>query len=255
MIATVALTVVTTIAAAAAPPPVRPGTIQADPAKLAVTTFFNGAELRITGTGPASMQLAVLLTGPAGTVELKKKGKVWGLLWMNVGEISFEDVPSTYLLATAGEVCELAPFEVRQRNRIGLDVLGGRSGANADDEAPRLFGELVKLKQHERLFGSFENALETRPEGDGEVVFSTVLAVPACVPEGSYRLALWGFRDAHGEVLAATEVTVEEVGITHDIAALARDHGTLYGILALLLALVVGIVTGLVFGLAGKGGH
>lgn len=249
---TLALLTITTTAVPAA---TVTATIAASPAQIAVTTFFDGTEVEVSGTAPNGPRLAVLLAGASGTVDLKKKGKVWGVLWMNVGEVSFEHVPEAYLLATAGPVCDLAPFEVRRDAGIGLDVLVFGAGAAGDGESLRLFGELVGLKEHERLFGSFEGALEIRPGAPGEVAYSATLPVPARIPQGSYRLELWGFDDGSAAVLAATGIQVATTGVTHDVASLAHHHGLLYGVLSLVLALGVGLVTGLVFGLAGKGGH
>ena len=225
--------------------------VHVTPDTVTVSTFFHGADLTVTGVAPANLKLAVLMIGGQRTVELDRKGKVWGLLWMNVGTATLDDVPGVYLLATAGPVCELAPYPVRQRLGVGLDVLG----KGGDDDRAEVFSDLVTLKRRERLYGTFEGALEVSEGGDGWAEFSTVFALPARISRGDYRVALWGFDEGGGRVLAEVPVTVRSVGLTRSIAALARDHGLAYGFLALFIAVVVGLTTGVVFGLAGKGGH
>jgi hypothetical protein len=235
--------------------PIGTATIRVTPNPLPVTTFFNGAELQIVGEAPDGMALAVLLTSVDGDVELEKKGKVWGVLWMKIGEADIRNVPGAYLLASSVSLTELAPVAVRQANGIGLDVLAASRGITGDGEEPEVWEELVKLKKHERLYGTFESCVTIQAGQPGRVDYTTVLPVPARFSEGSYRVALWGFHDARAQLLAATELTVHTVGVIHDIAALARNHGLLYGVGALIIALVVGLATGVVVGLAGKGGH
>ncbi len=225
--------------------------VHATPDVVTVSTFFHGEDLTVTGVAPAGPKLAILLTGERETVELDRKGRVWGFLWMNVGTATLEGVPDAYLLATAGPVCELAPFAVRQRLGMGLDVLG----TGGDDERAELFSDLVTLKKRQELYGTFEGALDVTEGGDGWAEFSTVLPLPARISRGTYRVELWGFEGDGGRALAEAPVTVRTVGLTRSIAVLARDHGLAYGFLALFIAVVVGLTTGLVFGLAAKGGH
>ncbi len=230
-------------------------TIRVSPETLEIRTFFDGATLEVAGVAPAGMHLAVLLHGPETAVDLVTKGKVWGFLWMNVGERRFETVPSVYLLAADGDICEMAPYDSRERLGLGLDVLGASTGAAIDDDSRRLFDEMVKLKQGESLYGSRRDAVMLEPVGPQEVAYTTSFDIPARMPEGSYEVSLWGGHDGVAAELAGAGFEVKEVGFTHDIAALAREHGLLYGLLALGIALVTGFATGLVFGLGGKGGH
>lgn len=246
--------------ARATPPPAPEvggaATLQVVPSTVAVHTFFNGATLRIEGVAPAADDLALVLSGPRGNVELKRKGKVWGVLWMNVGEVSFQDVPSVYMLASSRAVSDLATYDVRTRLGLGADALGAHCARTcAEQEGERLFAELVKLKQHEGLYGAAQEALLTTPGEGGRKRYSATFLLPARIPVGTYSVVLWGFRDGAGTVLAQGEVNVASVGVIHDIAALARSHGLLYGILAVIIALVTGLITGVVFGLGSKKGH
>jgi uncharacterized protein (TIGR02186 family) len=229
--------------------------IRVSPEPLEVTTFFSGAALTVTGHAPARMKLAVLVSGADTDITVKKKGKVWGVLWMNVGEAEIRSIPSVYLLSTSAQLAQLGSPAVRQAKGIGLDVLGASRGITGD--GADVLSELVKLKKHEHLYGSFESSVTTRPSQAEEVEYTTQLPVPACIPEGSYNVELWGFGTAEEKVqlLAAAELTVKTVGVTHSIAEFAHAHGLLYGIFALITALAVGLLTGLLFGLAGKGGH
>jgi uncharacterized protein (TIGR02186 family) len=244
---------------ATASPETAPGgaaSLEVTPATVGVHAFFNGATLRVEGFAPAADDLALVLSGPRGKVELKRKGKVWGVLWMNVGEVSFQDVPSVYMLAASRPLCDLAPSEVRARLGLGTDALAAHCAhACAEKEGERLFAELVKLKQHEGLYGAAQEALLTTPPDRGKKHYSANFSLPARIPVGTYSVVLWGFAGGAGTPLAEAEVRVASVGVIHDIAELARTHGLLYGVLAVVIALVTGLITGVVFGLGGKKGH
>jgi len=226
-----------------------------EPENLDIATFFDGTTLEISGEVPAGTDVAVLLRGSERAVDLSVKGKVWGLLWMNVGEIRFERVPSAYLLASAIMICDLAPYDVRKPLGLGLDALTASVVRDRDSESKHLFEELIKLKQREQLYGTFDDAVTIAPVDGGRLSYVAKIPVPARIPEDTYQVSLWGFRDGGAAKLAQTDFVVKEVGATHAIAELAAKHGTLYGALALIIALVVGLTTGMVFGLGGKGGH
>ena len=53
---------------------------------------------------------------------------------------------------------------------------------------------------------------------------------------------------------ARREIDAREVGMPAWISALAFNHGTLYGVLAVLVAIIAGLVTGIIFK-GEKGAH
>jgi len=232
------------------------GSIDVIPSTLEVSTFFSGATVRVEGTAPQSDGLAVVLSGSSETQELKRKGKVWGVLWMNVGEVSFDQVPSVYMVASSDPLCELAPYDVRTSLRLGEDVLAEASvSAEGDEDGARLFGELVKLKEQEGLYRTGEGTLEVVARNEEGWRYSGSFELPARVPEGTYTLVLWSFDDGKATELATAELRVAEVGVIREIADFAMSHGLLYGVFAVIIALAAGLLTGFLFGMAGKGGH
>jgi uncharacterized protein (TIGR02186 family) len=230
-------------------------TLAIKPEDLEIATFFDGTAIEVSGEVAPDTEIAVLLEGSERAVDLSIKGKVWGFLWMNVGEIRFERVPGAYLLASRVKICDLAPYPVRKPLGLGLDALEASVVDDRGSEPEHLFGELIELKQRERLYGSLEDAVRIAPIGGGRLAYVATIPLPARIPEDTYQVSLWGFRDGGAAKLAQTDFVVKEVGATHAVAELAAKHGTLYGVLALVIALAVGLTTGMVFGLGGKGGH
>jgi hypothetical protein len=167
-----------------------------------------------------------------------------------VGEVTFEDVASVYLLATTGPLEELAPPEVLAQWKLGYDkVISGPPGDST------LLAELVKLKEADHLFAIAEGGLRS-PGGAGDDRGNRVLTgsfqLPARAPAGEYLVELVAFQDRHGVPLASARVTVQQVGIIRAMKDLAVHHGLLYGIAAAISAVAVGLLTGLVF--SGKSG-
>ncbi len=238
-------------AAAVAPAIAYAGPLTIVPERVAVGLFYDGIDLDIRLELPAGCDAAaVRLTGRAERLELKKKGKIGGVLWMSVGEVTFEDVPSVYLLATSGPLEELAPPEVLAHWKLGYHTV-----ISAPPGDSTLLAELVKLKENDHLFAIAEGGL--RPSGGarddrGSRVLTGSFQLPARAPAGEYLVELFAFQDRQGVPLASARVTVEQVGIVRTLNDLAVHHGLLYGIAAVISAVAVGLLTGLIF--SGKSG-
>lgn len=227
-----------------------------DPTEVGVGTFYSGTTVSVEGVIPAGHGAAVACVGKAGPVELKRKGRVLGILWMNVGDVAFEDVPSVYVLSTSGRLTELAPRPVLQELQVGYGALEARATRSLEDgDAQGMFGELLKLKESERLYSYNEGGVRLGPEEGGAVHVSARCLLPARAPSGEYEIRLLVFKEGRGELLHVARLNLTHVGATAFISSLARRHGLLYGVLAVVIALVVGLLTGFVFGLAGKTGH
>jgi uncharacterized protein (TIGR02186 family) len=244
-----------TSAGAAAQPQI-PSSMTIDPTEVGVGTFYSGTTVSVEGVIPAGYDAAIACVGRARPVELKKKGRVLGILWMNVGDVAFENVPSVYLLSTSRRLAELAPPPILQELQVGyqaIESMGTRSLENGDTHGT--FGELLKLKESERLYSYNEGGVSLGPEEGGTVHVSAQCFLPARAPSGEYEIRLLGFREGRGELLHVARLHLTPVGATAFISSLAQRHGLLYGILAVVIALVVGLLTGFVFGLAAKTGH
>jgi hypothetical protein len=230
------------------------GTLRVQPTRVGIGLGYAGTTLEVEAAVPAGYQAAVRLTGHRQRLELKRLGKRAGLLWMNVGEVAFDDVPVVYQLATSAPLAALGSPATLARLGLGYDAV-------LPPAAP-LRGELVRLKQHEGLFAVREAALARdaaqEPPGASVAAAGTVAAAPPTrlratitlpprAPIGEYVVDLIGFKDQEGTVLATTTVRLEQEGAVRALRRLAVDHGLLYGIVASAIAIVVGLLTGLVF--------
>jgi Putative transmembrane protein (Alph_Pro_TM) len=142
-------------APAGAQPDASRAVLHVAPTSVEVGMFFRGATVHVEGIAPPGRRLALVCVGKQAKVELKRKGKVWNALWMNVGSIAFDRVPS--LLHAYADVDgaavnqEALPADLR----LGLGAEGVESHvlpASADETTHRLFREFVRLRVKEGLY-------------------------------------------------------------------------------------------------------
>jgi hypothetical protein len=236
-------------------PAAGPGALRVRPSRVALGLFYNGATLDVDAEVPAGYQAAVRLTGHRERLELKRRGKRVGVLWMNVGDVAFDDLPVVYHVITTAPLATLGSPAVLAKTGLGYAAL-------VPDGAPGapLRQELVRLKERDGLFGLREGALvpgttaggaagdaaATGPVGAGGHFHGT-LRLPPRAPADDYQAELFGFKGGEAVRLAATTVHLEPAGAVRAMRGLALGHGLLYGILACVIAVVVGLLTGLVF--------
>jgi len=242
--------------------------IRVEPRSIEVGMFYRGTAVRVEGTAPAGFRLALVCVGPEGRVELKRKGKVWNLLWMSVGSVTFERVPSVYLASVDPEGSRPErPSELWPG--LGYDGIEAQVlPADADEGTRSLFREFMRLREQERLYShtllrredpSDEAAAPggAVPVGPGRTAPSTrvwaELALPASAPPGAYEIRMIALRDGASEILASERLTVVRVGLARLVTSMARSHGLAYGILSVAAALAAGLLSGVLFAGAKKG--
>lgn len=230
------------------------GGVAADPAEVVAGMFYTGATVRVSAVVPAGAEVAMVCRGETHPLVLKRKGKALGLIWMNVGEVSFQAVPEVYLLRTSAPLSRLASAPVLEDLDLGFTALAARSQPTGGQAS--LFGELVRLKQRDQLWEMAEGTVQVQEATeDGAALATTDFRLPVRARAGVYRVQVYAFDGGQGELLGSAEVRVTQGGTAALITSLAARHGLLYGILATLIAMAVGLLTGMVFGLGSKGGH
>jgi uncharacterized protein (TIGR02186 family) len=230
--------------------------LRVEPEEVRAGMFFDGATIAVSALVPDDIAVAVVCIGADESVVLNRKGKVLGLIWMNVGEVEFDDVPSLYLVNSSTHLAELAAPPQLAALRIGYDALEARAGAaNSVDNRSHLFHELVRLKESEGLYSIAEGSVHLSAVSQGRARIATEFRLPAKTPTGDYRILVYGFSRAEGALVATERVRLTKVGAASFISGLAIEHGLLYGALAVAVAVSVGLLAGMVFDLGSKKGH
>ncbi len=231
-----------------------PGIDVVQPKTIRIGTFFSGGQVTVRGVVPAGDQVALRILGPRHPLVLMKKGRVGGL-WMNVGQVTFQDIPKIYLLWTSTPVSSLGTEAERRSWKMDYpSLLAGALPRNNPEEEGRLLQELVKLKEADQLYHIFEGAVKMKslePE-DWEQV-DALLSLPAKIEPGSYSLEMIAFKGGQGRLIHSSTLEVRLAGLPALVSDLAARQGLWYGILAVLIATVSGLLIGIVF--SSKGGH
>jgi uncharacterized protein (TIGR02186 family) len=227
--------------------------MQLVPEEVKANLFFNGAKVEVQGTVLPGYEVAILCRGKANHLALRRKGKVWGVLWMNVGDVAFDRIPSLYLLSTSAPVPGLASPAVLQQLGIGYPALAARAGQDGDDQT--YFRELVKIKEKEGTFAVREGAVQLLPGAGGIRQVRAECTLPSTVPVDGYEVDLFGFREGTGELLCSKPMEVEQVGMAHFMSSLVQSRPLLHGFFAVIVAVAAGLLTGFVFGGSSKKPH
>jgi uncharacterized protein (TIGR02186 family) len=230
--------------------------VKHEPNLIAIGTFFNGTQLTVSGKIAAENEVAVILKGKQEELALKKKGKVFGLLWMNLGNVHFKKVPDLYILYTSKGIMELAASDVKTWEQLGI---GFESLINEIEiEAPQaerndLAEEFLKLKKKQGLYASHQGEISFEQKSDTEKLFNAAVWIPPRIPPGEYQVQV---AEIHNGVIVDSfmdQLKVKEEGVPSMISSLAFNHSLLYGFFAVLIAVAAGLVMDFFFG-TGKGG-
>jgi len=233
-----------------------------DTAQLSVTpqlveigTFFDGASLIATGTVPATSHVVVRFLGSSCDLHMKQKGKLFGIMWMNLASLIFRGVPNVCIVSSAKDFDSLAEanegFAVNSLRLAGIKD-NARIESNGSDQT-KAFEELIKLKNLEGLYLETSGNISYGEADNGQKSFRAQIHVPSRLSPGSYIVELTALSD--GKIVARAEqpVKVNLVGFPALLANLAFGHSALYGLLATVIALLAGLAIGMIFD--SKGAH
>jgi len=226
-----------------------------EPPNIGIGFFYSGTEVHLRTETPPGYDVVVKVTGPEEELELKKKGKAGGFLWMNVGEISFENVPNLYIVRTSRELASIPAGDFFEKEQIGYGEIDCESTAKTEEEQKFFFGELVKLKEKERLYSIKERSIDHRIISDGNQEITTDFFLPPKAPPGKYQVTVYGIKDGADTIVETGEMEIARTPSVAFVTNLAHNYGLLYGCMAVLIAVVTGLVTGMIFGMGKDKAH
>ncbi len=221
-----------------------PAGLRVDPDHIPIGMVYNGAIVQVGAEVPAGYSAAIRVMGKAETLEMKRKGKVGRVLWMSVGEVTFEAVPVVYFLLTSRPLADSAPASVLREWRLGYEALARAAGWPSG-----LYPELIKLKEEEGCFLVGEGQLVRSSSAGGGSTdrLSGSFRLPARAPAGEYVVDLFGFHEQRTIHLGSTTVRIESSGLARVLQSVATEHALIYGGVAVVVAVLAGLTTGFVF--------
>lgn len=227
------------------------GKISTSPGVIAIGAQFDGIDLHVDGSVPASSDVVVRLTGHPAELHLREKGKVLGLLWMNVGNITVKNMPSVYLIGVSRPFDELGPAVAPYR----LQGLAEHLEFEKDPGTPDIDipNELLLLKKSTGLYNEENGGVRLGPDGGNTRTFSALLELPSSLPPGEYQVEAFAVKD--GAVIGeySSAIRAELVGFPKSLSEIAFKRSMLYGVMATVIAIVSGLLIGWIF--QSKGVH
>jgi uncharacterized protein (TIGR02186 family) len=238
-------------------PPGAALTARANHDNIQIDFGYHGSSVSVRGESDAGVDLVVKITSPDGQQVLKKKGKVGGLLWMNVGSLTFRKAPNLYEVFSTRELDGLLAPEERAAHVAGYDALAGHvelEPAATPEEKAAWFREFVAFKESSRLYVQASGGIQTKPLPNGRQSYLLETRWPYQAPPGDYTVTVLAVRDGKVTDQATCNVHVEQVGVVKALASMARDSAALYAIVSIGIAVSAGFGVGMVLR-KGGGAH
>jgi uncharacterized protein (TIGR02186 family) len=224
---------------------------------ITIDFFYHGSTVSVRGMSDPGVDLVVKITSPEGHQLLKQKGKVAGTLWMNVGQLKFEQTPNFYEVFSTKKVEDILSREELEKYVIGYSALAKHveiTPVANEEEKAKWFDEFVKFKEESKVYTTSAGKIETTMNAEGKQEYYILTAWPYQAQPGDYLVSVYAVKDNKVVEQAQSKVNVEQVGMVKTLATMAKNSPAIYGFLSIGVALGAGFGVSLVFR-KGGGSH
>ena len=164
---------------------------------IKIDFFYHGSSVSVRGTSDRGTDLVIKITSPEGHQELRKKGKLAGLLWMNVGKLTFKNVPNLYSLHSTKKLEDiLNPVEM-EKYGLGYSALEKHVEIDpvaSEDEKAEWFDQFVKFKQTSKLYSVSSGKINIT-EQKGKQNYYVLLEWPYQALPDNYTISVYAVKD------------------------------------------------------------
>ncbi len=232
-------------------------TAKANHDHITIDFFYHGSTVGVKGEADPGVDLVIKMTSPEGHQVLKQKGKVGGLLWMNVGKLKFEKTPNFYLVHSTKKLDDILSREEQEKYVIGYPALAKHvevAPVANEQERDKWFSEFVRYKEDSKVYANSFGKISTTTQANGRQEYYIQTAWPYQAAPGDYLVTVYAVKNGKVVEQAESKVNVEQVGVVKTLATLAQNSAAFYGILSIGIAIGAGFGVGLVFR-KGGGSH
>ncbi len=221
--------------------------------RIAITADFAGADLTIFGAIENSDPLLarqgrydviVVLEGPGRPVVVRRKERVLGM-WINVDSETFDNVPSSYSVATTRAWQDIAEPEKYRQLSLGANNLHIQPADTTDSPATiqDFTAALKELKKKTGLYSERIGGVQFLSAN----LFRASLSLAPNVPVGTHRARAFLFRNGMFIKETSAQLAIYKSGFEQTIYRFATNHSLSFGILAVLLAMLTGWLGRIIF--------
>jgi uncharacterized protein (TIGR02186 family) len=214
------------------------------PHRIQITSDFTGAQVLIFGVVDGPGDVVVLVRGPTDSISVRRKRRFAGI-WINRDQVTFEDVPAYYAIASSAPLAEILPEDVRQQRQIGIDTLQIAATDGDLEEADIFRQALLERRQAAGLYSREPG--DVRFVGNQPRLFRANFFFPANAPVGSYRIETMLVRDGAIAKAQTIALPLSQEGSVADVTLWAHEQAPAYGLVAIILSLLSGWAAHLVF--------
>ncbi|MDD1751074.1 MAG: TIGR02186 family protein [Methanothrix sp.] len=232
-------------------------TAKANHDHITIDFFYHGSSVSVKGESDPGVDLIVKITSPEGHQVLKQKGKVGGVLWMNVGQLKFENTPNMYEVFSTKKIDDILTQEEREKYVIGYEALAKHVEVNPvanETDKIKWFNEFVKFKEDSRVYVASSGNITTTTLQNGRQEYYILTDWPYQAAPGDYLVTVYAAKNGKVIEQATAKVNVEQIGMVKTLATMARSSAVFYGFLSVGIALGAGFGVGMVFR-KGGGSH
>ena len=233
-------------------------TAKANHDHITIDFFYHGSTVSVRGISEPATDLVIKITSPEGHQLLKKKGKVGGMLWMNVGQLKFENTPNFYEIFSTKKIEEILSTEEMDKNVIGFPALAKHveiTPVANEEEKAKWFDEFVKFKEDSKVYTSSSGNITFSKNAEGKQEYYILTEWPYQAQPGDYLVTVYAVKDHKVVEQATSNVNVAQIGMVKSLAGMAKDTPAVYGFLSIGVALSAGFGVSMVFRKGGGGSH
>jgi len=232
-------------------------TAKANHDHITIDFFYHGSTVSVRGISEPGTDLIIKITSPEGHQLLKQKGKVGGVLWMNVGQMKFDQTPNFYEVFSTKKVEDILSREEMEKYVIGYPALAKHveiTPVANDEEKEKWFSEFVKFKEASKVYATSSGNITMSMNADGKQEYYVLTDWPYQAQPGDYLVSVYAVKDNKVIEQAQSKVNVEQVGMVKTLATMAKNNPAIYGFLSIGIALGAGFGVSMVFR-KGGGSH
>lgn len=210
--------------------------VKLTPEVIHVATLYDGAEMRIEGTVEAGSQVVAVVRGAEVDEVFNRKGRV-GPIWVNVEKVHITGVPSFFFAFSSAQLGSILSREAIDQHQLDEAAIKTRMRCQS--------GELVRasymsLKAQEGSYRVMSNGLKLGAPQGAAVPYSAEFHWPKKALSGNYQITVYECRNGAVAGMATATLKVVEDGFPALVSSLAKEHGSIYGALAVLIAILGG---------------
>ncbi len=190
--------------------------------RIEIHSAFTGTQLLLFGARNDPGDIVVLIRGPRQDFIVRKKERTAGI-WVNQEEMTFDDIPQFYALASSRPMTAIEQF--RLFDSLGIRPPEQTSGNPFRQAMLRILSE---EGLHRRQTGQVEFM--------GETLFKASFNFPDNMPRGMYTAEAYLFSDGLLSGMQAIPLDVYKTGADAFLYDAAHNYRLIYGLAAIVIA-------------------